>query len=207
MTHTDIIAEIRRTILEEPDLDLHRLALADALLDSDDPRDRAEGEFVAASMTYDADRCQGNCEIVGNAWNRVAPQILPHDPRFVVLEVDGRVEVFSRDSLSFRRGLPHTWAVADVPTFEREAKDVFARHPIRRVVLRCKVHTPLVMRSRFTAGDTYYPGDVSVWALWRLLRPRKKTRTQADYNSNDIVRADLERACVVYGESTRSKQP
>jgi hypothetical protein len=99
------------------------------------------------------------------------------------------------------RGLPHTWAVADVPTFEHEAKDVFSRHPIDRVVLRCEAFSRNIWLWYRRQEWNTESDDCSDSRIFRLLSGRvdAEAKNCKRYRSVGEARADIERCCVIYG--------
>jgi uncharacterized protein (TIGR02996 family) len=207
MTITDTVARLRRAILEDPDADDLRLVLADALRDSGDPRDYAEGEFVEASMKY--------ANVGASAWFALAGifNSLHWDDRFslpVLLLTEPRHAVIpNRDELWCWRGLPEVWAVADVPTFEREAKDVFSRYPIRRVVLRCEVVRTLVVCGCRALCINIGTSRMAIRKRMAKMLSAKVPKDGSDicYDSPDLARADFERACVEYGRALAGLPP
>lgn len=220
MNHAQTLAALRRVILEEPDDDLPRYALADALQDSDDAAERTEGAFVAASMrlaTCGIRDCESKLEEANclecrwcrpwretiAAWRKFSGQgYLAYGPGYPLWESDARV--FPQTTLAFWRGLPVVWAVADVPTFVREALYVFSRYPIRRVVLRCEVEA-IIWDATRCSGGMRRRHDVSR-AVYEMLRG-PKVGNWCGYASPELARADLEACLVTHGRKLAKLPP
>lgn len=198
MTHADTVAALRRHILEEPDDDGLRLILADALADAGE---MAQAEFVRASIAYGRG---GDWYAMSRAWDAArAYHVIASRPASVRLEGDDEPTGFNNDCFGFRRGMAEVWAVADVPTFEAQAAEVFARHPIRRVVLRSGV----LFCNIVNLGGEVDPLNECAMpaALFRLLdggfySPETEMQYERrSYASLALALADQEAACAKYG--------
>ncbi len=209
MTDIDRLAG---AIMIDPDDDLARLAYADA---NEEAGAVAEATFVRACMALAGcglKRCVENppagrstcleCEWC-LAWrasvrssrltaaNFTPCQLLPYP----------ELELFPGNELGYWRGFAEVWAVADVPTFERQAAVAFAHHPITRVALGCETSPSIHLR---TILEDYDRDDVHDPLLFDALKEATVDKgtvgpSYIHFGDADLARDTLERACVAYG--------
>jgi uncharacterized protein (TIGR02996 family) len=190
------VADLERAVLLDPDADDLRLILADTC---DDAGDHARAEYVRAGV----ERARS---LTPDSWRRV---LLAEDelenrghPRPFTLTLashdPGPTPLSPTPPFGFHRGLPEVWSVRDVPTFEREARDVFSRWPIRRVVLRCEVQRILRERRAYHVGVDL-AASVSHRKLFNMLSGRRPSDVHRVYQTEAQARSDLEYCMVRYG--------
>lgn len=204
MTTAGEVEQILRNILEEPRDDGLRLIYADALADAGR---EGEAEFVRVSMRLakgwaekaeKAEKCSwgGTCGCDWHEARRDIGGVTPPGVQHVIDVPDP--EAWLASGLYWWRGLAEVWAVPDVVAFHNVASDVFTRHPIRRVVLRCEV-------GRHIPATSVPIGVLEILSSDR--DPASRIRHGVTYESANLARADLESCLARHGRRLAGLPP